>query len=232
MIKCRFCSQLFVPVQPYSQVYCSKKCGERYWSSKKRIGKIKKEKVCIVCQKKFLGPKRQKYCCRNCNGKASSRKRRGMEIKNQESICEVCGARFVQRRINNTSYCNHKCKKLGVFRKYRGLSVNGPKRTSEWGSGYITTSGYKMITKNHPNAQKRGKNGKGQIMEHIWVMSEHLNRPLSDHETVHHKNGLRADNRIENLELWSKSHPPGQRVEDKIDWCKYFLELYGYKVMK
>jgi hypothetical protein len=62
-------------------------------------------------------------------------------------------------------------------------------------------------------------------------MSNYLKRPLLKGETVHHRNGIRDDNRLENLELWSHSHPPGQRVEDKIQWCKEFLEQYGYDVI-
>lgn len=76
------------------------------------------------------------------------------------------------------------------------------------------------------------KNIGGRVVrQHRFVMQQKLGRPLERHESVHHLNGVRSDNRPENLELWSSSHPSGQRVSDKIDWASHLLRTYSARVL-
>lgn len=91
-----------------------------------------------------------------------------------------------------------------IAREKSKASLKGG-QSPNWKGGRITDkrTGYVYIWKpEHPNAGV-GR-GKQYIAEHRLVMSEHLGRPLTGTESVHHKNGIKDDNRIGNLELMQR----------------------------
>ncbi len=123
----------------------------------------------------------------------------------------VCLVEHCERPHNAQGYCiphYHRFRKYGTPRAE--IPINRPKRI-----GYTLKDGYKIITRN-------GKH----TSEHRLIMEKHLGRDLYPEETVHHKNGIPDDNRIENLELWASRHPSGQRVEDLVQFAEEILSLY------
>ena len=108
--------------------------------------------------------------------------------------------------------------------------VLAPEERANWrggrtlsGSGYVEV----LIPRDDPLFPVMAMRGrKGYGLEHRVVMSRHIGRALLSTETVHHINGDKQDNRLENLELWSSSQPPGQRVEDKLAWAREIVALY------
>lgn len=111
--------------------------------------------------------------------------------------------------------------------------------------GYCSPHYYRWMTYGDPNVVRKEHRGEWRtadgyryrfvrtqgkrvrIFEHRYAMEQALGRPLLPHEEVHHINGVRDDNRIENLELWSTRQPSGQRVEDKVAWALELLETYA-----
>ena len=95
-----------------------------------------------------------------------------------------------------------------------------------WKGGRIRhKAGYVMVwAPGHP------RSGKGQyVFEHIVVMERLLGRRMVLQESVHHRNGVKDDNRPENLELWTRPQPTGIRVTDAIAWAREILDRYsGY----
>lgn len=84
--------------------------------------------------------------------------------------------------------------------------------------GYMISRA-KSVTQNRRNTAK----------QHIYVMEQHLGRKLLPNESVHHKNGIKADNRLNNLELWTVPPLKGQRVEDLLDWI---IAVYPNKLQQ
>lgn len=109
-----------------------------------------------------------------------------------------------------------------------------PTLVPRWRGGrYVDAYGYVGVRVSLSEARQYGlatnarSSTAGYVKEHRLVMARHLGRALRRDENVHHKNGDRADNRIENLEMWVTSQPSGKRPEDLVIWAREILERYG-----
>jgi hypothetical protein len=125
--------------------------------------------------------------------------------------------------------CKCKCGKIvSVFAN--ALLTNrqsscGCKSNKPVGTKYKHSSGYVSV-KVAKDFEGKGKTNKNWMFEHVYVMEQKLGRKLHNHENVHHKNGIKDDNRESNLELWTKRQPTGKRVEDMFQFCLTFIETY------
>lgn len=154
---------------------------------------------CKACNKAF-SPKHKlaKYCSSHCKVAWNNTNR--VIQPNVKYNCVICGE-YVETYISPSAvasgkyrlkYCSRKCKGKGQLAEYHW----------NWQGGKITEAdGYVMIhLPDHPLA-----NNKGYVFEHRLVMEKHLCRYLRREEIVHHKNGSRSDNRLENLELYANN---------------------------
>ena len=177
------------------------------------VQQIKRYFVCKYCGKEVENIHRLKnpiYCSRKCKAEYSK------EESLVKRICLQCSKEFVVKKgcITKKSpckFCSIKCAGLWKTGKNNPLYKNGQTLSS---NGYI-------IIKYDGKRMHRSR----------VAMIEFLGRDLLKHEEVHHKDGNKTNDDISNLELWSHSHPAGQRVEDKILWAKELLESYSYQVI-
>lgn len=132
-------------------------------------------------------------------------------VNKEKKCCHVDGC---SRKYFCKQYCAMHYGRVKTYGRTGPAEAYGVVRDED---GWTLRNGYK--TKSGPN--------KKLIYEHRQVMEDFLGRKLESFENVHHINGDRADNRVENLELWVETQPSGQRVEDLIDWI---VEQYPEQV--
>lgn len=171
-----------------------------------------KNENCEECGKLFRSKRKEKwgraatFCSKEC---LIAKRNKPVDI---ECIC--CKQSFslpaheAERKGKPArKFCSPTC-----TRKYWGEVGKADKRTPEEGKRHYSGSGYVYIyVPEHPSV--KGKPYK-YVAEHRLVMEKDLGRYLEPGENVHHKNGNRMDNRIENLELWKRPQPAGQRLAD------------------
>ena len=144
---------------------------------------------------------------------------------NDLRYCEQCGT-LIEPRVYYRK--DGGIKGYYMPEKYCSLSCTGKAGSAHIAARargyYVDKHGYRILM--------NGKRGGYKQPEHRAVMEAHIGRPLKPHETVHHKDGDRQNNALENLELWSTRHGKGQRVSDQIEFCIDFLREYGFSVIE
>lgn len=174
---------------------------------------------CQVCKKEFEVPFCQqsfrKFCGRKCYIKYRLKNHpyfpRGLKTK---KFCEVCGNEFEMKPSEALyrKYCSQSCRKIGMTCSHKKMTADSASawKGGRWKvkQGYIILSISGLLPEDQIIAeQMKDSSYNLSIREHRLVMAKHLGRPLKRGEIVHHKNGVKDDNRIENLELTSfKKH--------------------------
>lgn len=131
----------------------------------------------------------------------------------------ACGAESCTVAAYSNGYC---AKHYGRLARYGATGDEVLQRRPQNGDRWVDRHGYVRVRSiGHPNAHRGG-----WMLEHRLVMEKILGRYLRPEENVHHKNGLKGDNRPENLELWVVSQPSGQRIPDVVAWAKEILARY------
>jgi endogenous inhibitor of DNA gyrase (YacG/DUF329 family) len=174
------------------------------------------ERDCLTCGTTFRPPNRREnrlFCSVPC--------RATWQARNQVAlVCERCGREFVlppsDLKVHRGRFCSTECAGLGaVKRGFQGREHNGK-------PVLLNSDGYLYVWEpDHSNAYANG-----WVLEHRYVMSRVLGRPLRRDEEVNHINRIKTDNRPENLEPLSPSeHSQTTQAQMRADR----LELIEYR---
>jgi hypothetical protein len=220
-------------------------CGKEFYAKKSRVEEKKycsQEcyrmattilKICPFCKKEYRSPRKRprvycSYLCRtqahpkpwNLRGEKGDRfiGRHGyayIHMPDHPSVQHKEDKRVYEHRLVMEKHLGRYLEpfEMVIHKNHKRADNRIENLELRKYKGTINSSGYIWIySPNHPAVQ--GKSTKS-VPEHRIVMEKFLGRYLEPTELVHHKNGIRDDNRIENLELWiQKGHPNGSRVDE------------------
>lgn len=210
---CRHCSAEFTAKRK-NQYYCSRTCKDRAHAAAYRARNESRPCTVEGCKNPALD---KRHCSmhyrrlRTTGELGPAGKVRGDRFGTAPCTVEGCERKY---------YANDMCSLHYNRTRLKGAAGPAGLRKRADGEGSITiVKGYRRF--------QWYRNGKRIVVsEHRQVMEAIIGRPLEPFESVHHKNGRRADNRPDNLELWVKPQPSGQRPEDLVAWVvRYYPDF-------
>jgi len=209
-----FCSKSCASKAPHPKTWVTLTCPNCGITFKRMQGYINEA----------LRKKQSDMCCSHRCASVLARKKRKKPERKITSICDHCGISFEREQYRIDDNRKHGYKNVFCSRRCVAASRKGKRNYGSWKGGKtVNRAGYVLIkASEHPMA-----NSSGYVLQHRIVMEKSLGRYLGKKETVHHKNGIKGDNRIENLELWFSKHPYGQRLGDLLQFAKEILLKYA-----